>query len=170
MEESYAAAAERLKKLQDKGVDMVEYQNKIRKQLLEKLGQMLTEVGLGDGSAESVMRNTLGIDPEMGRKLEEGLKRQKEVVQELIPWLQQNNFRYTDPTTMGVFFVSGEGDFKFSICKETSNIYDIQIYHGFLSSQPYFNVALGYTRTKPSKKLMSEGLKEELLKLRQFKP
>jgi hypothetical protein len=167
MDEAYANAAKKIKQLEADGVDMVEYQNKTRKLLLEKLGQMGLDSGLGDGSIESLMRNTVGSDPAMARKLEEGLKRRKEITEELVPWLEQNNFKFTIPTTMDVLFVSGEGKVRFSICKETENIYDIQMYHKTLSSEPYINKALGYN---PSKKLMSEGLKQELLDLRTFNP
>jgi len=167
MDNLYAAAEAKLKQMESDGVDMIQYQNEVRQKLISKLGQMGSQYGVGDGSIESLMMNTIGSNPDMKLKLENGLKRQKEITNDLIPWLQANNFKFTNPTTMGIFFISGTGTTRISICKETENIYDVEIYINTISRDPYINKSMGYNK---SKKFTTEGLKEELLKLREFIP
>lgn len=165
MEELYAKAAEKVKQMEADGVDMIQYHNDLRKRVTENLVKMGKDNGLGDGSIESILQSTLS--PEDKAKLEIGLKRREEINAELLPWLKENNFKYTDPTTMAVLFVLNNKGVRFSICKQTANIYDVELYTQLISSGPYIDKKLGYNK---SKKFMTEGLKSELLKLRDWSP
>lgn len=165
MEQFYSEAAKKIQQMEADGVDMVEYQNQLRARVMGNLAQMGKNIGVGDGSIESVMRNYLSSEDKT--KLDQGLKRQMEIINELLPWLTANNFSFTNPTTMGVFFITNNNNIRFSICKETSNIYDVEIYIDLQAKNAYIDKTMGYNK---SRKFTAEGLKEELLKLRNFKP
>ena len=138
--------------------DDFELQNKLRERIFERLSQLSEQSGNGEG-----MDGILNVIKGSGMETvwREGLKRQQEINEELVPWLQEKQFKYSNPTTRGVIYVKGKY-LTFSIMKHPDH-YNLELYHGPMGGTPFHE--LGYERSKDFK--LSE-LKEELLRLQQW--
>ena len=120
----YERAKQKLEQMEADGKDMNQLRDDIRGNLRSF------------GFNEDFFNRVAQSDPNMKIKIE----RRKEMMSELIPWLKENNIKFSEPTYAGILFISTDKkvdgkSITFSIEKETQNIYDIQTYHGLIGEQ-----------------------------------
>ena len=133
-------------------------QNKLREKIFEQFSQLAEKNGHGSGM-EGILNAVKGT--EMEGVWRDGLKRQQEINDELVPWLKEKEYKYSNPTTRGVIFVKGLY-LTFSIMKHPDH-YNLELYHGPIRSVPFHE--LGYEK---SKDFSLVELQKELERLRQW--
>ena len=149
---------ELLKKLDEKFGDNFELQNQIRERIFQNLSRMNEQVGNKPGM-EGLIDMVDQKFPGAGAVWREGIQRQKEIEEKLVPWLKQKNYAHSNPTTRGVIYVKGK-HLTFSIMKKTETVYDVELYNGPMSGTQIYTH--GYN---PSKQFDLTDLKHELMKL-----
>ncbi len=135
-----------------------EMQNALREKIFKQMSQLAEQNGNGSGM-EGILNAVKGTEMEVVWR--EGLTRQKEINDDLVPWLKEKDYKYSNPTTRGVIFVKGLY-LTFSIMKHPGH-YNLELYHGPMGSVPFHE--LGYEK---SKDLSLPELKVELDRLRQW--